>query len=273
MRLDQGQHKAFDDQGFLLLPDWFSAAEVGVMRAELPALFAEDSERRVLEKETGAVRSVYGAHRTNEIFRRLTHHPRLVEPAMQILGGPVYVYQFKVNAKLAFVGDVWEWHQDFIFWQREDGVESPQLLTIAIFLDEVTEFNGPLLFVPGSHQAGVIEPPRAGGVPQGYEGSPDWIANLTADLKYSVDKDSLSRLVERGGIASPKGRAGSALFFHCNTVHGSAPNMSPFDRKLVLLTYNRVDNAPALREKARPEFLMSRDFKPVVPLEGNVLLT
>ena len=268
--LNQNQLKDFDDKGFLLIPDCFSPSELDLLRGELPGLFAEDSERRVLEKGTGVVRSVYGSHATNEVFRRLACHPRLVEPAMQILGGPVYVYQFKINAKLAFVGDVWEWHQDFIFWQREDGVEDAQLVTIAVFLDEVTEFNGPLLFVPGSHQNGVIEPPRTGGVPEGYEGSPDWISNLTADLKYSVGKESLGDLVAKGGnIEAPKGPAGSALFFHCNTVHGSAPNMSPSDRKIVLVTYNRVDNAP--REQRRPEFLVSRDYTPITPLADNAL--
>jgi hypothetical protein len=269
MQLNQEQLKAFDDDGFLLLQDRFSPSEVDVLQGELPSLFAEDSERRVLEKGTDVVRSVYGCHATNEVFRRLACHPRLVEPAMQILGGPVYVYQFKVNAKIAFVGDVWEWHQDFIFWQREDGVENPQLVTIAIFLDEVTEFNGPLLFVPGSHHVGVIEPPRTGGVPEGYEGSPDWISNLTADLKYSVGKSSLAQLVSKGGLTAPKGPAGSALFFHCNTVHGSAPNMSPFDRKIVLVTYNRVDNAP--RKQKRPEFLVSRDFTPITSVADNAL--
>lgn len=272
MQLNQDQLNAFGDNGFFLLPNCFSQAEVEILRGEIPSLFSEDSERRVLEKGTGVVRSVYGVHATNEVFRRLACHPRLVEPAMQILGGPVYVYQFKINAKLAFVGDVWEWHQDFIFWQREDGVENPQLVTIAIFLDEVTEFNGPLLFVPGSHRVGVIEPPRTGSVPEGYEGSPDWIANLTADLKYSVGKESLAGLVRKGGLASPKGSAGSALFFHCNTVHGSAPNMSPFDRKIVLVTYNRVDNTPRFMEKQRPEFLVCRDFTPIVPLAGDSLL-
>jgi len=270
MQLTKEQLDSYERDGYLLLPDLFSAQEVEVMQRQLPELFAEDSERRVVETGSGVVRSVYGSHQTNEIFQRLTRHPRLVEPAMQILGSPVYVYQFKINAKIAFLGDVWEWHQDYIFWQREDGVPAPDLVTISVFLDEVTEFNGPLLMVPASHQAGVIEPQRTGGVPDGYEGSPDWIANLTADLKYSVDKDSLSRLVDRSGIVAPKGRAGSVLFFHPNTVHGSVPNLSPYDRKIVLITYNRVDNLP--RKKHRPEFLVSRDFTPVRPLTENVLL-
>jgi ectoine hydroxylase len=48
--------------------------------------------------------------------------------------------------------------------------------------------------------------------------------------------------------------------------------MSPLDRKIVLVTYNRVDNAPRHREQARPEFLVSRDFTPVAPLAGDALL-
>jgi len=197
------------------------------------------------------------------VFRRLASHPRLVKPAMQILGTQVYIYQFKINAKVAFFGDVWEWHQDYIFWQREDGVPQPRLVTISVFLDEVHEFNGPLLFIPGSHREGVLAPPRVGGVPEGYENSPDWIANLTADLKYSIGKETLSRLIDNAGIVAPKGPAGSVLFFHPNLVHGSAPNMSPSDRKIALVTYNSVGNIP--HELRRPDFLVSRDFTPVVP--------
>ena len=271
MQLTPEQLDSYRRDGYLLLPELFSQDEVEVMRSQLPALFAEDSERRVVEKGSGVVRSVYGSHKTSDVFQRLTRHPRLVEPAMQILGHQVYVYQFKINAKIAFLGDVWEWHQDYIFWQREDGVPRADLVTISVFLDEVTEFNGPLLMVPGSHEEGVIDPGRTGGVPQGYEGSPDWIANLTADLKYSVDKASLTRLVDRTGIVAPKGPAGSVLFFHPNTVHGSVPNLSPYDRKIVLVTYNRVDNLPTFQEKQRPEFLVSRDFTPIQPLAESEL--
>ena len=272
MRLTEEQLQSYDRDGFLLLTDCFSGEEVSNMTAELPALFAEDSERRVVEKASRAVRSVYGSHVDNQVFRRLARHPRLLEPAMQLLGGPVYVYQFKINAKIAFLGDVWEWHQDFIFWHREDGVRDPKLVTVGVFLDEVTEFNGPLMVVPGSHKEGIIDPPTTGGVPKEYAGRPDWIANLTADLKYSIDHTALARLVSRGGITAPKGPAGSVLFFHCNLAHGSVPNLSPSDRKMVLLTYNRVDNPPLIGERSRPEFLVSRDFRPLSPLANDALL-
>ena len=79
-----------------------------------------------------------------------------MEAAQRILQDEVYVHQFKVNAKLAFRGEVWEWHQDYIFWRNEDGMPTDNVVTLALFLDEVNEFNGPLLFVPGSHKLDIL---------------------------------------------------------------------------------------------------------------------
>src|SRR5947199_8251024 len=114
---------------------------------------------------------------------------------MQILGGKVYIYQFKINAKAAFGGDVWEWHQDYIFWQKEDGLPTANVVNAVIFLDEVHEFNGPLIFIPGSHKEGVIDVAPQEALPEGYEKNPAWISNLTARLKYSLNADIIANLV------------------------------------------------------------------------------
>lgn len=272
MRLTPAQQKIYEDNGFLFLPEYFTKAEVNVMRAELPALFNEDSPRRVMEKESQVVRSVYGSHTTNDVFRSLSRLPRLVEPARQILGSDVYVYQFKINAKVAFGGDLWEWHQDYVFWRKEDGMPSPRVINVAIFLDEVHEFNGPMLMIPGTQKEGVIDVPAHESLPPAYAQSPAWISNLTADLKYSLDRGTVARMVTQHGIVAPKGPAGSVIFFHGNLVHGSVPNMSPFDRALAFITYNSVENILPHREKPRPEFLVSRDSSPVVPLSNEALL-
>jgi ectoine hydroxylase-related dioxygenase (phytanoyl-CoA dioxygenase family) len=274
MHLTEAQLRSYTDNGFLFLPECFTRAEIDTVKAELPTIFAEDSLRRVLEKESNIVRSVYGSHTTNEVAYRLAHHPRIVEPAMQILDGKTYIYQFKINAKAAFGGDVWEWHQDYIFWQNEDGMPLPRVVNAVIFLDEVHEFNGPLIFIPGSHQEGVIDVRARNVLPSGYQNNPAWISNLTADLKYSLDKGALATLVERyGGMVAPKGLAGSVLFFHGNVVHGSAANISPFDRNIVLVTFNSLENIPVPTKEPRPEFLVSRDFRPVEPLADTVLFS
>jgi amino acid adenylation domain-containing protein len=266
MQITDSQIHDYRRDGYLLLPALFSAEEVRAMKDELPGVFAQDTPARVMEKETGVVRSVYGSHRTHEVFARMVRDPRLLGAAQRILQDEVYVHQFKVNAKQAFRGEVWEWHQDYIFWRNEDGMPTANVVTVALFLDEVNEFNGPLLFVPGSQRGGVIEP-RAR--KQTDDAEPSWKADVAAALSYTVQQDTLAELVAEGGIVAPKGPAGSVLFFHGNVVHGSAPNMSPFDRMLALVTYNAVSNAPRLREAPRPEFLCERDFTPVAPLEAE----
>ena len=184
----------------------------------------------------------------------------------------MYVYQFKLNVKAAFSGDVWQWHQDYIFWREGDGMAKPNALTVVIFLDDVTELNGPVFLVPGSHREGVIEPFAQtlndnALMLDAYSNSPAWISNLTATLKYTIDQQVLAELISRYGTVAPKGPAGSVLFSHSNLVHGSGTNISPRNRVLSLITYNSVKNVPRFPENRRPEFLASSDARPLEPLE------
>src|SRR3546814_9278609 len=55
------------------------------------------------------------------------------------------------------LGDVWQWHQDYGTWLNDDLMPTPRAMNVAIFLDEVNEHNGPLMFIPGSHRLGVLE--------------------------------------------------------------------------------------------------------------------
>jgi hypothetical protein len=273
MRLTTDQLTRLRTDGYLLCERVFTAAEVALLRAEAACEFAIDSPRRVLEKDAPIVRSVYGSHATNGVFANVARHPRLVHPARQILGGDVYVYQFKINAKAAFRGDVWEWHQDYIFWRNEDGMPAPAVINVVVFLDDVTEFNGPMYVVPGSHRAGVVEPDEAASDPgAAYHGSPAWISSLTARLKYSLSPTAVAAAVRESGIDAPKGPAGSVLFFDANLLHASPPNLSPFDRTLCIATYNSVRNIPRPVGEPRPSFLVSRDVTRTVEVEDDVLL-
>ena len=67
------------------------------------------------------------------------------------------MHQFKINGKMAFDGDVWQWHQDYGTWKNDDQMPEARAMNVAIFLDEVNEFNGPLMFIPGSHKLGVLD--------------------------------------------------------------------------------------------------------------------
>ncbi|MFE3738969.1 phytanoyl-CoA dioxygenase family protein [Streptomyces sp. NPDC059096] len=260
--LTEEQIERYEEDGYLLLPRYLSHAELDVLRGELPVVFGEESPRRVLEEGSGAVRGVHGVHETSSVFRTLVRLPRLVGPARQLLGSDVHVFQFKINAKLALVGEVWEWHQDYRFWRDEDGMETDRALSVAVLMDDVDEFNGPLMFVPGSHRDGLCAVDTH---------DADWTRTLTSKLKHSLRVEALAAAAKQRGIVAPKAPAGSVLLFHSNILHGSGPNMSPDNRTMVLISYNSVENPLRDVPDPRPEFLASRTPDPVVTVGDDAL--
>ena len=182
MKLTADQLKAFDDQGYVFLPNCFSEDEIALIRSEGEQILKADRQE-VWREKTGAPRTAFAAHTFNEVFRLLVSHPRLVGPLKQYFGEDVYVHQFKLNAKAAFEGDVWQWHQDYGTWARDDGMPQARAMNIAVFLDEVMAINGPLLLIPGSHKQGVLE--------AGHD-------KLTTSYPlWTLDKETVTRLVRR----------------------------------------------------------------------------
>ena len=260
----------YNRDGYVLIDNVLSADEIRALRTEVKYEAKATGERVVYEKNSNIVRSIYGVHSSNRFFDETARQERIVEPVKNILKNDVYVYQSKVNLKGAFDGDVWDWHQDYVYWQKEDGMPASKVLTVAVFLDEVTEFNGPLMLIPGSHRHGILSGRVLDSRPAGYEDKPGWIANLTADLKYTIDRNVISELVQANGIVSAKASAGSVLIFDGNIVHASPANISPLARTLLLYTYNRVDNAPDIGKLHRPDFLVSRDSRPIQVLHSSI---
>ena len=254
MELTQKQLSEFDEQGFLFLPECFSRDEARMLRDEAHRVYAMDREE-VWREDNGAARTAFAAHTYNEGFRRLGAHPRLIGPVTQILGEAVYMHQYKVNAKAAFDGAVWQWHQDYGTWARDDGMPEPRAMNIAVFLDDVTAANGPLLFIPKSHRAGVLE--------AGHD------LETTSYPLWTLDRATVTRLAEEGGIDAPLGPAGSVLLFHSNLVHASPPNISPFNRTIVYLSLCAVSNH--IHRHKRAEWIAHRDFTPIEPLADDCL--
>ena len=257
MQLSQDQLDRFHDEGFLILPAAFSPAEVEVLRRPLARLFAEEVPENFRERTSGQVRTAMGLHRRDETYGKLARHPRLVRPAQQILGDDaLYIQQDKVNAKPAFAGEVWQWHYDFATHREEDGAPAPLALNLHIFLDDVSAFNGPLWFIKGSH--------RQGPVPAALD------VETTSYPLWCVDKNTLAGLVEAGDIVSAEGLAGSMLIFGDLLVHGSPPNMSPWDRRIYSLILNPVANAST--KPGRAEHQHHQDLTPVEALEDDCLM-
>ena len=150
MRLTKQQLEQFDREGYLFFPGQFSPDEMATLKAAVPELYSRREAYNVREKGSDAVRTNFAAHMVSEPFARLARHPRMVQPVMDLFDEEVYMHQFKINGKMAFEGDVWQWHQDYGTWRADDQMPEARAMNVAIFLDEVNEFNGPLMFIPGS---------------------------------------------------------------------------------------------------------------------------
>jgi ectoine hydroxylase len=261
MRLSEDQRERFARDGYLFFPALFSPEEVKTLTDAVPALYAKREAYNVREKGSEAVRTNFAAHLCSEPFARLARHPRMVEPVQDLLGEALYMHQFKINGKMAFEGDVWQWHQDYGTWKNDDAMPTERAMNVAIFLDDVNEFNGPLMFIPGSHRKGVIDAQHD--------------LTTTSYPLWTVDHALIAALVERaggkrGGIVSPQGPAGSMILFHSCLVHASTSNLSPWNRVSVYLSLCAVSNH--IRRFKRPEYIAHRDFTPITCLPDDCLV-
>jgi ectoine hydroxylase len=271
MKLTAAQHEQFERDGYLFFPGLFGADETRALTDEVPQLYSRREAYNVREKGKDAVRTNFAAHLYSEPFARLARHPRMVEPVQELLGEALYMHQFKINGKMAFEGDVWQWHQDYGTWLNDDAMPTERAMNVAIFLDDVTDFNGPLMFIPGSHKKGVVDAKHD--------------LTTTSYPLWTVDNALITQLVERaggkgrfdaegryvpGGIVSPKGPAGSMILFHSCLVHASGSNLSPYNRVSVYLSLCAVSNH--IRRFKRPEFIAHRDFTPIECLPDDCLL-
>jgi len=254
MKLTDADLARFEEEGYLFFPSRFTPEEAALLARHAGEVLAMQREE-VWREASGVARTAFAAHTYDEAHRCLGRHPRLIEPVMQILGGPVYMHQYKINAKAAFDGEVWQWHQDYGTWKRDDEMPEPRAMNIAVFLDDVTAANGPLLFLPGSHKQGVLD--------AGHD------LETTSYPLWTLDRATVSRLAERGGCVAPTGPAGSVLLFSSLLVHASPPNISPFGRTIVYLSLCHVDNH--IRRFQRAPWIAHRDFTPIEPLADDCL--
>lgn len=262
--LDSAELTRFEQQGYLCWPEFLAADEVQALRDELETQLAavrRDDPRVIFEPGNDAVvRSIFAVHQTSERFAAIARHPRLLDIARQVLDDDVYLHQTRLNLKPGFEGQPFWWHSDFETWHHEDGMPTMRCFSCVIALSEITDYNGPLLLLPGSHQVfvGCVgETP-----PQNYGTS------LRQQTVGVPSNHVIGMLVERHGLVAPKGPAGSVILFDCNLMHGSAGNLTPWPRHHLFIVYNAVSNRlgpPVSGLPPRPEHIATRaTFEPLI---------
>lgn len=261
----------FEQQGFMILEDLFSAQEVVLFQQALAELRTDDtiksSEEAIKEPGSGEVRSVFRIHEINPVFKQLAADHRLVALARYLLNDQVYIHQSRLNYKPGYRGKEFYWHSDFETWHVEDGMPAMRALSMSITLTENDANNGALMLIPGSHLQYVVcegETPR-----EHYKSS-------LRKQEYGVPGDDcLRQLADQGGIVSAASRPGSVIVFDCNIMHGSNSNITPYPRSNAFFVYNALSNrvvSPFCNQDPRPEYICSRkDIRALqTQLDGNI---
>ncbi len=218
--------------GYVVVPDVLDLPTLGSLRREMAGILEGAREvtdhTDVYDLEPGhrpdapRVRRIKTPHRFFPAFQRLVHHAGLVAVLQRLLGPGVRLHGSKINLKSPRYGSPVEWHQDWAFYPHTND----DLLAVGVMLDDCTLDNGPLLVVPGSH-TGPVYDHHANGYFCG-----------------AADPAAIEKEIQR---AVPLvGGAGSMSFHHVHLLHGSAQNVSPLPRALLLYEFAAADAWPLM---------------------------
>jgi hypothetical protein len=193
----------------------------------------------------------------DDIWAAASTCPRVVNNIRILMGEEIAFFHGKVMLKEAHTGGAWEWHQDYGYWY-DQGYAFPRLMSVFVALDPATRENGCLQVLKGSHQLGRLNHARVGG-------------QTGADPSRTGE---IEKLFERVHCEMAPG---SALFFHCNLLHSSAPNDSDTDRRSFIMCYNALANPQFAERKTSesrpcpvgPDDAIQRFARPLTTVTGG----
>lgn len=236
--------EAFERDGYYLHRGLFDRAVMEEARAWLRSQNPETLAKSWTEQEPGVPLAVFSVvHTGGHPIAKVARDPRMLQMAGELIGAPVYIWASKVNLKAAWCGTVEYYHQDLVYW-KDRGYPRHDMMSCMVFLDPHTIRNAALHVLPGTHRLGFIEH--------------EPFINTNGLAKCMVPPATMDRLYREHGLAVVEGEPGDALFFHCCLVHGSAHNISPEPRMVLLSQLNTIGNEPPDVSVAAKQFNLRR---------------
>ncbi len=230
--LTRAQIEEYNEVGAIVVPDILTAQETARLRrvtqdfverardvtSHTEIYDLEDSHTR----EEPRVRRIKAPHLHHPEYAALVSHPKIIAVLRDLWGPDIRFDTAKLNLKSAGFGAAVEWHQDWAFYPHTND----DLAAVGVMMDDMALENGPLLVISGSHRGPVFDH-HADGV---FCGAMD---PARGDCDYA-------------SAVPLTGKAGSITVHHVRAVHGSAPNTSDRDRRLLLLQFRAADAWPLL---------------------------
>lgn len=226
--------ESFERDGWALAPQLLKPRVVEALRAATDELAAKgaqlmadaeiDGARYYVQSASGrrgepaihagALRKITFASSASAQVALLRNDRRILE-LMETVGvtSPRWIVD-QINLKAPIVGTGFPWHQDiaFVAWQQRDAILKYGGANVVIALDRADEVNGGFEVLSGTHAGGAVS--------FDYD---------TSEMNAGVFDESRRTLIPLD--------PGDAVIFHPHLAHGSGPNPSPLQRRLVALWF------------------------------------
>lgn len=253
--LDDEQVAVYLRDGVLRVPGFFDVEEIEPLRQACRLDPTIDGQLYgMVDREGGAQPICIWTDLGDDIIGMIPRMARMVEATESLLGESCYHWHSKITIKPPRSTALVDWHQDYYSWY-DDGVLFPRLLTVGIAVEPSTRENGCMQVIPGSHRMGRL----------GHGG-------------YDPLRIELAK--ERLGLVHCELDVGDAVFFDCNTLHGSDANLTDLARVLLLISYNAASNEPVAAARGpniEGAFMnitaAERVYRPIEKLPDDVLVT
>ncbi len=242
-----GEHlEAYQRDGYVIVRGLFSREEIDFLYslAVQDDLIAKKSYDRT--DSSGLKTKLALWYSLDEsIYSKFARSERIVQAVGQILGGVPAHYHSKLMQKEPRSGGAWEWHQDYGYWYKNNGFLFPDMLSVITSLTPATRENGCMQMIRGSHKMGRIE--------HGFSGE-----------QIGADMEKVNEALKIMPLDYLEMEPGDTAFFHCNTLHASAANLSEKPRWSIITAYNLASNKPY-------KDIHESSFTPIEPYAGNLL--
>lgn len=212
----------YKEKGVIVIPNVFTSEECDEIKRQ--AYMVKDEEivssgypHQPSEQAYNKKSLIFFPALCNPYLNKIRTDDRLANLVREFIGDDVRQINNQVYFREVGDQDQFAWHQDIMF--REDSifsqdVEDDYFQTI-IAVDDITESNGAVEFIEGSHKMPIMSPP----------------SNL--------------RVFDRMGLRGKKYTAtkGSVLIWSVMTLHGSEQNSSNKDRMTYMNGFCRAKSA------------------------------
>lgn len=242
MPLAQEEIEQFNEQGFLPREELLTALEVKALHQRLEDIGNEVVEfpQQYVQIEPlvksgelaedpvrfNNVRKIWQLTQHDALFKEYARHPKILDVVHSLLGPNIKIYVDQTLCKPPRLGSAKPPHQDSAYWTS---IDPPNLVICWMALDDATEENGCMRFIPGSHKLGVVEHKRL------------------EDFRVEDEK------VDYASEVCVPLKAGGCSFHHSLALHRTDANRSD-DRRIGLTVAYMSAEAKYIGEAPQPEY-------------------